>query len=174
MFSPRSSILIFFPNETKNLVFLFSTSTHKMYFVFVFQAFCSSQHKITSACSSILLTSYFHLLSREFMAKEEIQNPQTVETEKGNMMNGQILLNEQRLEWLQHLMYDWREYSNKSRILGVLNEGLVVATLPMTGNGAGWPLRALPTQAILVSLWCAECSLLHLNVLLSNAALSRA
>lgn len=86
------------------------------------------------------------------MAKEEIQNPQTVETEKGNMMNGQILLNEQRLEWLQHLMYDRREYSNKSRILGVLNEGLVVATLPMTGNGAGWPLRALPTQAILVSL----------------------
>ncbi|XP_031457654.1 coiled-coil domain-containing protein 180 [Phasianus colchicus] len=40
---------------------------------------------------------------REFMAKEEIQNPQTVETEKGNMRNGQILLNEQRLELLQHL-----------------------------------------------------------------------
>ncbi|XP_031412075.1 coiled-coil domain-containing protein 180 isoform X1 [Meleagris gallopavo] len=41
---------------------------------------------------------------REFMAKEEIQKPQTVETEKGNMMNGQILLNEQRLELLQHLI----------------------------------------------------------------------
>ncbi|XP_040542014.1 coiled-coil domain-containing protein 180 isoform X4 [Gallus gallus] len=46
---------------------------------------------------------------RDFMAKEEIQNPQTVKTEKENMMNGQILLNEQRLELLQHLTYDRRD-----------------------------------------------------------------
>ncbi|XP_015734549.1 coiled-coil domain-containing protein 180 isoform X3 [Coturnix japonica] len=41
---------------------------------------------------------------REFMAKEEIQDPQTVKMEKENMMNGQILLNEQRLELLQRLI----------------------------------------------------------------------
>ncbi|XP_072208823.1 coiled-coil domain-containing protein 180 [Excalfactoria chinensis] len=40
---------------------------------------------------------------REFMAKEEIQDPQTVKMEMENMMNGQILLNEQRLELLQRL-----------------------------------------------------------------------
>lgn len=85
------------------------------------------------------------------MAKEEIQNPQTVKTEKENMTNGQILLNEQRLELLQHLTYDRREYSNKSRVLGVVSEGLVVASLPTAGNGAGWPLRVLPTQAVLLA-----------------------
>ncbi|NXJ16395.1 CC180 protein, partial [Odontophorus gujanensis] len=40
---------------------------------------------------------------REFMAKEEIQNPPTVKAEMENMMNSQILLNERRLELLQHL-----------------------------------------------------------------------
>ncbi|XP_065593266.1 coiled-coil domain-containing protein 180 [Cyrtonyx montezumae] len=46
---------------------------------------------------------------REFMAKEEIQDPQTVKAEMETMMNGQILLNEQRLELLQHLTYDRRD-----------------------------------------------------------------
>ncbi|NXK43978.1 CC180 protein, partial [Chauna torquata] len=41
---------------------------------------------------------------REFMANEEIQNPPTVKTEMENMINGQILLNERRLEILQHLV----------------------------------------------------------------------
>ncbi|XP_021269512.1 coiled-coil domain-containing protein 180 isoform X2 [Numida meleagris] len=40
---------------------------------------------------------------REFMAKEEIQDPQMVKIEMENMMSGQILLNERRLELLQHL-----------------------------------------------------------------------
>ncbi|NXW50845.1 CC180 protein, partial [Nyctiprogne leucopyga] len=40
---------------------------------------------------------------REFMANEEIQNPPTVKTEMENMIKDQILLNERRLEFLQHL-----------------------------------------------------------------------
>ncbi|KFQ41179.1 Coiled-coil domain-containing protein 180, partial [Mesitornis unicolor] len=40
---------------------------------------------------------------REFMASEEIQNPPTVKTEMENMIKDQILLNERRLELLQHL-----------------------------------------------------------------------
>ncbi|KFP37665.1 Coiled-coil domain-containing protein 180, partial [Chlamydotis macqueenii] len=40
---------------------------------------------------------------REFMANEEIQNPPTVKTEMENMITNQILLNERRLEFLQHL-----------------------------------------------------------------------
>ncbi|NWR63579.1 CC180 protein, partial [Bucorvus abyssinicus] len=40
---------------------------------------------------------------REFMASEEIQNPPTVKTEMENMITGQILLSERRLEFLQHL-----------------------------------------------------------------------
>ncbi|XP_064379883.1 coiled-coil domain-containing protein 180 isoform X2 [Dromaius novaehollandiae] len=40
---------------------------------------------------------------REFMASEEIQNPPTVQQEMENMIKDQILLNERRLEFLQHL-----------------------------------------------------------------------
>ncbi|NXQ89256.1 CC180 protein, partial [Nyctibius grandis] len=40
---------------------------------------------------------------REFMATEEIQDPPTVKTEMENMIKDQILLNERRLELLQHL-----------------------------------------------------------------------
>ncbi|KFO82500.1 Coiled-coil domain-containing protein 180, partial [Cuculus canorus] len=40
---------------------------------------------------------------REFMANEEIQNPPAVKTEMENMLKGQILLSERRLEFLQHL-----------------------------------------------------------------------
>ncbi|NXE09422.1 CC180 protein, partial [Lophotis ruficrista] len=40
---------------------------------------------------------------REFMANEEIQNPPAVKTEMENMITNQILLNERRLEFLQHL-----------------------------------------------------------------------
>ncbi|NXG33388.1 CC180 protein, partial [Dromaius novaehollandiae] len=40
---------------------------------------------------------------REFMASEEIQNPSTVQQEMENMIKDQILLNERRLEFLQHL-----------------------------------------------------------------------
>ncbi|NXL95945.1 CC180 protein, partial [Alectura lathami] len=41
---------------------------------------------------------------RAFMANEEIQNPPAVKMEKEDMINGQILLNERRLEVLQHLI----------------------------------------------------------------------
>ncbi|XP_035411134.1 coiled-coil domain-containing protein 180 [Cygnus atratus] len=41
---------------------------------------------------------------REFMVNEEIQNPPAVKTEMETMINGQILLNEKRLEILQHLV----------------------------------------------------------------------
>ncbi|XP_035197590.1 coiled-coil domain-containing protein 180 isoform X2 [Oxyura jamaicensis] len=41
---------------------------------------------------------------REFMVNEEIQNPPAVKTEMEIMINGQILLNEKRLEILQHLV----------------------------------------------------------------------
>ncbi|XP_068771239.1 coiled-coil domain-containing protein 180 isoform X4 [Struthio camelus] len=40
---------------------------------------------------------------REFMASEEIQNPPTVQQEMENMITDQILLDERRLEFLQHL-----------------------------------------------------------------------
>ncbi|KFO89209.1 Coiled-coil domain-containing protein 180, partial [Buceros rhinoceros silvestris] len=40
---------------------------------------------------------------REFMASEEIQDPPAVKTEMENMITGQILLSERRLELLQHL-----------------------------------------------------------------------
>ncbi|NWX48061.1 CC180 protein, partial [Steatornis caripensis] len=39
----------------------------------------------------------------EFMANEEIQNPPTVKTEMENMIKDQILLNDRRLEFFQHL-----------------------------------------------------------------------
>jgi len=48
---------IFFPNETKNPVFLFSIGTHRIHFV-LFQAFLFSQHVITSVCPSILQRLY--------------------------------------------------------------------------------------------------------------------
>ncbi|NXI47439.1 CC180 protein, partial [Galbula dea] len=40
---------------------------------------------------------------REFMASEEIQNPPVVKREVENMLRGQSLLSERRLELLQHL-----------------------------------------------------------------------
>lgn len=49
------------------------------------------------------------------MVNEEIQNPPAVKTEMETMINGQILLNDKRLEILQHLVYDRREYSNKEK-----------------------------------------------------------
>lgn len=52
---------------------------------------------------------------REFMASEEIQNPPAVKTEVENMITGQILLSERRLELLQHLGYDKRESRIKGR-----------------------------------------------------------
>uniref|UniRef100_A0A8B9VAH0 Coiled-coil domain containing 180 n=1 Tax=Anas zonorhyncha TaxID=75864 RepID=A0A8B9VAH0_9AVES len=48
---------------------------------------------------------------REFVVNEEIQNPPAVKTEMETMINGQILLNDKRLEILQHLVYDRREYT---------------------------------------------------------------
>ncbi|XP_028942917.1 coiled-coil domain-containing protein 180 [Antrostomus carolinensis] len=54
---------------------------------------------------------------REFMANEEIQNPPTVKTEMENMIKDQILLNERRLEFLQHLGYDKRKNRNKGNDL---------------------------------------------------------
>eukprot|EP00075_Anas_platyrhynchos_P037280 XP_027326533.1 coiled-coil domain-containing protein 180 isoform X2 [Anas platyrhynchos] len=41
---------------------------------------------------------------REFVVNEEIQNPPEVKTEMETMINGQILLNDKRLEILQHLV----------------------------------------------------------------------
>ncbi|NWX86863.1 CC180 protein, partial [Nothoprocta ornata] len=40
---------------------------------------------------------------REFMASEEIQNPPGVQQEVENMIENHILLNERRVEFLQHL-----------------------------------------------------------------------
>ncbi|NXS25946.1 CC180 protein, partial [Pomatostomus ruficeps] len=40
---------------------------------------------------------------REFMAREEIQNPPAVKTEMENMMKEQAVLGEQRLRVLQHI-----------------------------------------------------------------------
>ncbi|NXX77244.1 CC180 protein, partial [Urocolius indicus] len=47
--------------------------------------------------------NYFIHNFREFMSNEEIQNPPTVKREMKNMIMDQILLNERRLELLQHL-----------------------------------------------------------------------
>ncbi|NXC45716.1 CC180 protein, partial [Penelope pileata] len=52
----------------------------------------------------VIKKNYVVQCFREFMANEEIQNPPTVKTETENMINSQILLNERRLEFLQHLI----------------------------------------------------------------------
>lgn len=105
-----SKILSFFHYKSKKLknfsILFFLPGMYKTYFVCVFQTWNFPKWCLLRCA----LSSY-----REFMASEEIQNPPAVKTEVENMITGQILLSERRLELLQHLGYDKRESRIKGR-----------------------------------------------------------